>query len=319
MPFEYDNALSPFYSEASSADSLLASDWTVGGVDTLSLFIQGNPADLVEVSPSHLIVSGAGADIFGTTDEFRMVYKQLPGDGSIVARVASLENTHAFAKAGVMVRASLQGNSPNAMIYVSPENGVRLQQRMTYDEASSSDTETASEEQKAVAAPAWIKIERSGSVVTAWYATDEAGTNWVVASGSPQDVTLLNGPAFIGLAVCSHVAGTSTVAEFTDVATVGANGNWTAEAIGVAQPTNSAEPMYVKVTDSSNQSKTVMHENTAATQIGAWTQWTIPLSSFTGVNLSNVRNLAIGVGNGSSAGGTGIIYVDDVRLIRSGN
>jgi hypothetical protein len=319
MPFEYNNTKAPYYSEARSTDGLLASDWTVGGVDTLSLFVQGSPADLVEVAPDNLIVSGAGTDIFGTNDEFRYVYKRLDGDGSIVARVMSLDNSNEWAKAGLMIRSNLGDNARNALVYVSPEHGVRLQQRAALSGDTSSDSETASDEQMAVAAPNWLKIERSGDTINAYYATDETGTNWIAVSGNPQEVPMVES-AYIGVAVCSHATDVYTVAEFTDIATTGAvSGDWTAEAVGVEQPVNNPESMYVKVTDSTNQSATVVHENAAATQMGTWTQWDISLNALNGLNLSNIKSLTIGVGDGSSAGGTGLIYVDEIRLTRSGN
>ena len=49
-------------------------------------------------------VSGSGADIFGTADEFHFVYRQINGDTTITARVASLQNTNVWAKAAVMIR-----------------------------------------------------------------------------------------------------------------------------------------------------------------------------------------------------------------------
>ena len=49
MPMSYDNTESPYYSEAERTWST-AQDWTVGGVDTLTLFVRGkttsNPAKL---------------------------------------------------------------------------------------------------------------------------------------------------------------------------------------------------------------------------------------------------------------------------------
>jgi hypothetical protein len=46
-------------------------------------------------------LKGSGADIGGTADAFHYVYQPLTGDGEIVARVASLQNTHALlTKAG---------------------------------------------------------------------------------------------------------------------------------------------------------------------------------------------------------------------------
>ena len=316
MPFDYDNSDSPYYSEASSSEGLLVSDWTQGGAEALTLFFKGIPEAFVENSPSNLTISGSGTDIYSTADEFRFVYKRLSGDGSIVARVASLENSDPWAKAGVMIRSNLDEDAANALIYVSPENGIRMQQRLTSGDDTSSDSSTASDEQKAVTAPTWLKIERSGTTISAFYATDEAGSNWVEASGSPQDVTLSLGQIYIGLAVCSHNAANSTVAEFTDISS-SASGNWAVESIGTSDLVNSAEQIYVKVTDSSNHSKTIVHDNPAATQTAQWTQWNIPLSELTGVNLSEVEELAIGVGDGSSDGEAGRIYIDELRLTRS--
>ena len=58
--------------------------------------------------PRAFRIAGAGADIWGTADAFRYVYQPLAGDGTIVARVASVQSTNAWVKAGVMMsRATL--------------------------------------------------------------------------------------------------------------------------------------------------------------------------------------------------------------------
>ncbi len=321
MPFEYNNTESPYYSEAKAKDNLLASDWTVGSPDNLTLFVKGNPADMVEVADDHLIVSGAGADIYGSADEFRYVYKNLNGDGSIVARVASLENTNGWAKAGLMIRASEDdAGSANVLVYVSPENGLRIQNRASSDGDSASDTSTASDEQKAVTAPVWLKLERVGSAFSAYYSMEETVSNWIPASGNPVTVAMVS-KISIGLAVCSHEAGLATVAEFTDIVTSSSvSGDWEALAVGADMPVNSADPMYVKVTDGSNKTVKVTHDNAELTQAGTWQQWDIPLSTLNnaGLDLTDVKTMAVGVGDGSSsANGTGIVLIDEVRLTRS--
>ncbi|MBP7051751.1 MAG: Ig-like domain-containing protein [Phycisphaerae bacterium] len=99
--------------------------------------------------------------------------------------------------------------------------------------------------------------------------------------------------------------------------------NWTAHGAdalrlyfqGVA--TNSSQPLYVTVKDNS-RSQTVAHSNAAATTATEWQEWTIPLSEFSSANvrLTAVKALAIGVGNKSAptAGGTGIVYIDDIAI-----
>ena len=49
-----------------------------------------------------------GSDIWGSTDAFRFVYQPLTGDGQIIARITGIQDTHSFAKAGVMIRESLE-------------------------------------------------------------------------------------------------------------------------------------------------------------------------------------------------------------------
>ncbi|MBN2315585.1 MAG: hypothetical protein JXM79_16775, partial [Sedimentisphaerales bacterium] len=77
---------------------------------------------------------------------------------------------------------------------------------------------------------------------------------------------------------------------------------------------NPETPLYVAL----NGNAVVTHDDPAATQIHAWTQWDIPLQAFAdlGVNLSSVNTLTVGVGNKTNpqAGGTGTIYIDDIGL-----
>jgi hypothetical protein len=70
----------------------------------------------------------------------------------------------------------------------------------------------------------------------------------------------------------------------------------------------------VAVEDSAGHVKSVAHPDPAAVQTTDWQKWMIPLSSFQGVNPAAVKKLTIGVGdrNNPTAGGTGVIYIDDV-------
>jgi len=84
---------------------------------------------------------------------------------------------------------------------------------------------------------------------------------------------------------------------------------------------NSAEQLYVAIEDSAGNIEVVSHSDPAAIQTASWQQFDIPLASFssatgTGVNMASVKRMYIGVGNKTNpaAGGTGKIYIDDVRL-----
>ncbi len=94
--------------------------------------------------------------------------------------------------------------------------------------------------------------------------------------------------------------------------------NWTEEGVGVltiwfrGEAANAAVPLYVAL----NGNAVVTHENPDAAQLSTWTEWTIDLTLFAdqGVNLSNVNTISLGLGN--MVGGTGTMYIDDIRLYR---
>jgi hypothetical protein len=104
--------------------------------------------------------------------------------------------------------------------------------------------------------------------------------------------------------------------------TLSSRRDWTAEGVEVLSlwfygvASNAAEPLYVAV----NGNAVVTHDNSVATQIETWTEWTIDLQGFAdqGVNLANVDTISLGLGNKNNpqAGSSGIMYFDDIRLYR---
>ena len=77
---------------------------------------------------------------------------------------------------------------------------------------------------------------------------------------------------------------------------------------------NATDRMFVAL----NGTAAVYHDDGSATQITGWTEWVIELSAFAGVDLTNVNTIAIGFGTKGSpaAGGTGMMYFDDIRLVK---
>jgi hypothetical protein len=100
--------------------------------------------------------------------------------------------------------------------------------------------------------------------------------------------------------------------------------NWTAEGADTlhlflrGNATNGLGALYVVVEDSSGKVAVAANANPNIVRVGVWTQWEIPLNSFTGVNLAKVKKLYIGVGDRKTpvAGGSGRIYVDDIRVTK---
>jgi hypothetical protein len=102
--------------------------------------------------------------------------------------------------------------------------------------------------------------------------------------------------------------------------TLTSNRDWTVNGINTltiwfrGSPDNTAENLYVALNDSA----VVNHGNPNAALTGSWTEWNIDLQAFAdqGVNLTNVNSITIGLGNKANpvAGGSGIMYFDDIRL-----
>jgi len=84
---------------------------------------------------------------------------------------------------------------------------------------------------------------------------------------------------------------------------------------------NAAEQLYVALEDNAAHVKVVNYPDIEAVQTAAWQEWNIDLAQFSGagVNLKAIKKMYIGLGNRTSpkVGGTGTIFIDDVRVYQS--
>ncbi len=315
MPLWYDNNKQGFAKYSEVEFKLTAPrDWSKYGVGELSLWFRGYPGSVgsfVESPVGTFTMTGSGVDIWGTADQFHFAYKTLTGAGSIIAKVESVANTNAWAKAGVMIRETLDAGSKHAFACVTPANGVAFQGRTGANAASFSTNQTG------LAAPYWVKLERdaAGNFAVSHSAN---GTTWQpVTNAVPQNIPM-SSVVSIGLALTSHDAAQTYQAKFSNVSTTGTiSPQWAHQDVGISS--NAPEPLYVAVSNSTGQPAVVVHPDPAAAATTTWTEWVIPLSAFSdkGVNLANVDRLAIGLGtrgNQITPGGSGKMYFDDIRL-----
>ena len=158
-------------------------------------------------------LTGKGADIWGTSDQFRFAHTGLWFiDGSLTGRVRSVQNVNAWTKAGVMFRESLDANSRYVFAMVTPGKGVTLQYRATTGGSAASVTATTG------VAPAWVRITRAGDVYTGYWSKD--GVIWT--SFGSVTVTMNRFGMKVGLAVTSHDTSATATAVFDDVRIDGA-------------------------------------------------------------------------------------------------
>jgi regulation of enolase protein 1 (concanavalin A-like superfamily) len=153
-------------------------------------------------------ISGSGADVWGSSDQFRFVYQTMSGDGEIVAHLTALQKVNDWTKAGVMIRETLSSGSPHALMLVTPTGvkGLAFQRRVAANGVSTSTSGGTG------SPPAWLKLTRSGGRVSAYRSND--GATWTLVGTETFSMgTTVN----VGLAVTSHDNTQTATATFDSV------------------------------------------------------------------------------------------------------
>ncbi len=181
-------------------------------------------------------VTGAGTDVWGTSDAFHFAWQPLTGDGTIVARVASIEGVQAWTKMGVMIRASTSAGAAHAFMLVSIGKGLAYQRRTTTGGMSTSTAGGAG------TAPRWVRLTRKGAMIAAYVSTN--GTSWTLVGS---DTFTMPATILAGLAAHSHDPGRAATAVFDNVLLSAAAPSepslpdgWTSRDIGAVGPAGSA-------------------------------------------------------------------------------
>ena len=193
---------SPASGEVSATPvSSLPAPWATGDIGAVSATGSASHA------AGTFTVEGSGADIGGSADEFRYLYQTATGDCDITVRVASVENTNAQAKAGIMIRETTAEGSRHAGVFVAPNGRAYFLRRGSTGGTTSSTSKTG------VAAPQWLRITRTGNTFRAYYSAN--GTAWTQI-GSNQTITMAASVA-IGIGVSSRADGTLCTGVFDNV------------------------------------------------------------------------------------------------------
>lgn len=161
--------------------------------DVGSVGLQGGFEQLGTIN--NLLVKAAGEDIWGVQDSFHYVYVAVAGDFSIQARVDGVSFTHDWAKAGLMLRQSLDPGSPHAFVGLTPNGAVEMLRRLQANQ------QTVATVDHGWPTPSWVRLQREGRIVTAWVSLDQLAWNQVdqVDLGWLGEEELL-----LGVAVTSH-------------------------------------------------------------------------------------------------------------------
>jgi outer membrane protein assembly factor BamB len=183
-----------------------ASNWSCSDI--------GNPqlvGDQV-LTTNGLTLKGAGQDIWGVADQFRFVWQQMAGNSTISAHILAQTNTNSQAKAGIMLRSSIDANAPYYAAFVTPGAGLIVQ----YRSVPGLDTHIFATDNK-ISAPIYLQVARWNNIFTTYTSTD--GVNWTPVAGSSIAIEM-NNSLLLGLVTTSHKATALNTATFAAIKTV---------------------------------------------------------------------------------------------------
>nr|WP_293996130.1 right-handed parallel beta-helix repeat-containing protein [Streptomyces sp.] len=178
-----------------------------------STFAVNSPATFSQAN-GQFAISGAGADVWGAggqhDDQYGAIYQRqaFTNGTTVTVKVNQLDNTNPWAKAGIMVRNSIDGAGSSAgyaVMAVTPGNGVVLGSDSDGDGYLDTNAQTAD-----VKAPVWLRLTRTGSQVSGSYSTN--GTTFTQV-GSAVNLSGANATQDAGVFHTSHdvnVPGTAT-------------------------------------------------------------------------------------------------------------
>ena len=201
-------ALSVAVPAQAQTTSALAPPWQFADIGAV-----GTPGSAQQSSSFTINVSGAGSDIWGAADSFAFVYQPLR-DGRVDSQLGSESNTNPFAKAGVMIRQTLEPGSPMVILDVKPDGGIEFMTRAaqggetTFIAAGSASVSTDAAGR--IKMNVDLQLQRLGDSVVAFYCDQTAGSSCVKIGSA----TFPAGPALAGLAVTSHDPSTLNQASF---------------------------------------------------------------------------------------------------------
>ena len=254
----------------------LPSVWSDGDIGTVGV------AGSASYSNGTFAVTGAGlGTMITTSDGFHFVYQPLNGDGSIVARVVSVQGSSA-AQVGLMVRETL-GAGANHMFVFDYGSSILATERTS--------TGTSSNYQSVGSAtlPYWLKLVRSGNVFTMSGSSD--GVNWVQL-GASQTVSMTPS-VYVGLAVSNRTTSSTATGVFDSVSVNSAAAP--APAITAVSATTGSVGSQVMISGTgfgATQSGSAVLLNGAPVTINSWSATsltiTIPNGATTGPLLVSV-------------------------------
>jgi hypothetical protein len=152
-------------------------------------------------------ITGTGTDIWGRADQFHFVWREMSGDFAVAATAKFLTDGIAHRKAVIMLRKSLDTDSPFVHLAIHGDGTPAVQFRTTKGDT------TNTVDFPAEGPGTWkMKLVRRGTTITVWMAKDGAPLREL-----GHTLNQLGSPVLVGLGVSSHTQEATNTVLFSDV------------------------------------------------------------------------------------------------------
>lgn len=152
-------------------------------------------------------ISGTGTDIWGKADQFHYVWREMSGNFTVTATAKFLTEGVGHRKAVIMLRKSIDTDSPFVHLAIHGDGTPSVQFRNT--KADYTNTVDFPVEGPGV----WkLKLMRQGSTITVWLGKDGGALREL-----GHTMNQLRSPILLGLGVSSHTQESINTVLFSDV------------------------------------------------------------------------------------------------------
>lgn len=215
-------------------------------------------------------VQGGGQQVWSTSDSFNFAYQSLSGNGSIVARLVSVQGATGYATVGVMIRETLNTGSTNAKTADwPPYNGIYFDFRSTTGGSTQEPSSTYT------GLPYWIEVVRNGNTFSSYTSPD--GMTWTQVG--PNETISMQQNVYIGLEVNSGNTTSASTASFDSVSVSAAS--TPAPSISSISPTSGVVGTQVTITGTgfgSSQNGNLVTLNNALITVNSWSSTSISVT-----------------------------------------
>jgi hypothetical protein len=160
-----------------------------------------------DASSGQYRITGSGSDIWGKADQFHYVWRRMSGDFMVTATAKFLTDGNDHRKASIMLRQSLDTDSPFLHLVIHG-NGMPGVQFRGAKAASVNTVDMPIEG----AGTFTLKLVRKGASITVWVAKDNGPLR---ERGTTQNQ--LGSPVLVGLGVASHTTTAANTVLFSNV------------------------------------------------------------------------------------------------------